>query len=751
MADKKLNITADLKVKTGDAERVLQKLSKEGVKISKILKDLDINTSGGRAGFAKSLITADKAMLKLRGTTQDTAKAMEHVYGRQLEKQGRQLELYTRKVERLNKIYKGHEFNREVARAVGNPFKEHLAQKGMDKASDKILIAEVARQAVKANMDELKAQGGGGGPGRLDKLAVAMGAGQATAGGIGSVAGAIQSTKTVGAMNLGNIRNYERQLLGRMIGGDFSDLHLMNRNVGKKRVGEYSKDEFGGRTAAKIESSAAVVESLMRGGGSILQMFGKGGAGFGAGAGGGVTRDIGNTVAGASGFTGAVRDMIITGKSRVLGGPELAEAQAQMQGLEALKAQDPFRTNTLDFIRSTSGMRVGAGKALQSRHMGAWGLGMGHGLDMGESFSTAMGLSRQFGVGATFDGGIMRGALGLESRGFDRGAAGSALGTILMGQGGNKTNANSETVQMLAIAFSRGLKDARLGEEILTGAAALAFGFGGATKDIGQVGAQLSGGLTSSSTLRDVQANIGGFNAVSGMLQQNPYFRAVGAESALKVLGRGATGTQMMAASKSSLAQLIGGSDMLEAAGITGEQRGAMVNDQLNSLMGAFLTNSNDPQTAKLRKALDSSGGNIINALRSGGGDLDKEFALALSSSSGIDFEQATGFARTIRGRNADRKEGDGFYGFKGDAVASGQTRAQQAVLNELFKEEQKIREEYLRDLKGAAATARAIKDNPAGFEASEKFFADFRKIMLDILTEVKRGGVRTSAAPAGN
>jgi hypothetical protein len=307
MSDKKLNITADLKVRTTDAERTLQKLSKDGVKISQVLKGLDLTTQGGRAGFAKSLTVASKEMLKLRGTTQDTAKVMEYVYGRTIEKQSKRIDEYTRKIERLNKTFRTHQYNHEFYSSMGSDKMAATALSRSDGVASKIVIAEAAKQALQTSLAELRGPSAAP-PRQFDWAAMqqAMGFSRMRTGGIGGMAGVYQSYKTVGAQNLGSIRDYERNLLGSMAGGDFSDLYFATRKVeGGKNLLRHAMDQYGGTGAGRLQASANVVGGALDVGLGAMQMTGKmpfagDSVHDGSGAHPVATRDVGNVTGGAS-------------------------------------------------------------------------------------------------------------------------------------------------------------------------------------------------------------------------------------------------------------------------------------------------------------------------------------------------------------------------------------------------------------------------------------------------------------------
>ncbi|WNM70152.1 hypothetical protein [Myxococcus phage Mx1] len=804
MADKKLNITADLKIKTTDAEKVLQKLQKEGVKISQVLKGLDVNTAGGRGGFAKSLVNANKEMLKLGGTTKDTARVMEYVYGRTIEKQSKNLDGYTKKIEKLNKEFKTHQHNLQFYQEIGNTQGAATAQRRLNKTSDKLVVAEAARQATKAALSELRG-GGPDGPRSgfdIDKARQSMALGSALANSFGNLSGLIQGMKTMEARNLAGVRDFERKLLGRFMGGDFSDAFFANRRMGKQFGIEKAFDDYGGTKAATGEYVGHALGSAFDVAGNALLIGGGGGGGGGPGSGvgahgsGGRVFEAGTYAQGASGLSGSVGSLASNVAQLSKGGPQAAEAASFNAGTELDKAANPFTVAALDFIRSTAGMRVGAAKSLQGRHMGAWGIGMGHGLDMGESMAAAMQLSRQFGVIPTMGGtkttrtlaasdlserdrslmemtgieariragekvssveeyrrsmgrdpatgreyrtstsrtgSLLRETLGLERMGLDRSVAGTSLGLTMLGQHGDVNKAVRQLEDVMTKAFGRGMRDARLAEDIVKATGEAAIGAGGALRNVGAFGMALSGGLSGTSTIHDVQANIGGVRAFDSLIKGNSYFGAVQLEAAKRSLGSGATGSQMLAVQRATMADLIGGSRQLELAGIGEDQRRAILGQTANSLMGTYLTNSNDPATSGLRKALGSSGGDIITALKGDrSGSLQEQFALALSLNAGLSQSDAEGLARVLSGVDSRADTGGGRRNFAkhGDGTAEATVRTQQQVLQQLYQEEIKIRKEYLASLSVAPDISKAIGGNEPDMEAMQRFLKEFIEIL---------------------
>jgi hypothetical protein len=816
MSDKKLNITADLKLKTTESERLLKKVTDQATSLSKILTGLNVNTRGGKAGFSKSLVEASREMLKLRGATIDTARVMEYNYGRTIERQTKRIDDYTKKIDTLNKKFKEQKIAHAMYTELGNTPYANRTARLMDRTSEKIMVAESVKMSAVAAQRAFQEkygpnQGSGSGgppPWQMNWAAMqqALGFSKMLTGSIGGVAGVYQSYKTVGAQNLGHIRDFERGLLGRMAGGDFSDLYFATRKMeGGKNALRHGFDQYGGTGAGALQTSADAVGNLIDVGLGGMRMAGKGGFAGKPGATGSVggavtTRDIANTTHGASQIIGGLTGTATSLANRALGGPEVSEVQSMMTGLEAHKLQDPMTQMALQWTSGTAGMRVGAAKALQGRHMGAWGIGQGFGLDMGESMAAAQQLARQFGVNATMLSGkgtssrqliqsdlsqrdrdlmemagmeariragekvpslesyrrsigrdertglayntttsggsnLLRDTLSLERKGFDRGVAGSSLGTMMMATGGNLASANRQLEDVMTKAFGRGVVDARLGEEIVKATGDAAIGAGGPLQNMAAFGMMLSGGLSGNSTMHDVQSNVGGARAFDSLIKGNQYFSAVQLEAAKQTLGSGATGTQMLAIQRATMGDLMGNSKQLSLAGVSQEQQRAILGRTANSLMGTYLTNSQDPATADLRSALGSNGGDIIKTFQGAGDNKKKlmdQFALTMSLNSGMSQSDSEGLARVLSGvdSKADAGSGRRNYVNRGDGVAEATVRAQQGVLDEFFKKEREIQDEYLKALKAARPIAETIGQNDPAFDAFQKFFTQFMEVM---------------------
>lgn len=848
MSDKKLTIGAELKLKATEAENAMKRLSKQASEISKAVKGLDEfpKAGGGKGGFSKKLVDVNKEMLKFKGSIKDTANDLDKSYGRSLERQTKRIEFYIKKMDELNKKLKDARYNQQFYSEIGNTSMASFSANQATQAQNMLSVLQKwgrnlppgalppppppppsrfpkmnpgmwpgIKPGAGSYQDDVSVPppnappaspgagptGGGSRPPFWDWQMARKGTkiGRAIADGVEMSAHTYQSLKTLGDQNKAQLRDFERNLLGKMAGGDFSDLYFATRKVGDKTLLKHAKDEYGGTLAATIEGGANVAGGALQAVGGAILLRGAGGAASGA--------SVGATTQGSSSIVSGINNVATGTASLFKGGPEITEMNTMASGLKANKLQDPMTQMALQWISSTAGMRVGAAKSLQGRHMGAWGIGQGFGLDMGESFSAANQLARQFGVNAAlgvggttrtdvravqdagiwrtpqqfgvighslsmqesmaldrvglrkdelrrqgyeeFDKvndftlfkkqvneggreGLLRSVLGLERKGMDRGVAGTALGTMMMATGGNLGAANRQLEDVMTKAFGRGLTDARLGEEIVRATGDSAFGRGGAIQNMAAVGMMLSGGLGSGSTMHEVQSNLGGAKAFDSLIKGNSYFSAVQLEAAKRTLGSNATGTQMLAIQRATMADLVGGSQQLELAGITSEQRRQILGQTANSLMGTYLTNSQDPATADLRKALSSNGGDIIKTLQGGNRGLMEQFALALSLNSGMGQSESEGLARVLAGvdSKADLGSSRRNYADRGDAVAESTVRAQQSILNEFFKKETEIRDEYLKALRAAKPLAETIGNNDATYEAFQKFFTQFMEIM---------------------
>jgi hypothetical protein len=821
--EKKLIIGADVagvEKSFTKVKKMLEGLQKEGIKVSNVLKDMTIEKNHGMGKFAKAVVLSSQKMKDFRGITEDTAKVMKNVWQRTMQQEQQSLDRTSRQLERLNKLRKEQAHHLSTAKSYGGSGDRY--QSNVDRIDSMIAGKVAERMSRQDALRELKPNAQGGT--RWDQIRTVTASLQAVAGGAAQILGTLQNAKTMSAQNISGTHDFQRGVLGRMTGGDFSDLYFGNRRGvgswgGTKGDMRYAMDRAGGTGLSTAQGSLNLFGSGLQAVGGIAQMApGAGGAmgrmaGGAGGLGGGSIRTNADFGGGANQFSSGVNGMVLAGKGNLSGGPQAMEAATVGGQWDAMKAASPYAQATLGFISSTAGLRVGASKALQGQHMGAWGMGSGFGLDMGESMAAAAQLSRMAGVSATMGGvserrgrqtnaqagltitnralGLNRGAfgagaqgdfeawkdqqdgmkdlsgfkpeyetirtrganllqqtLGLESRGFDRGAAGQMMTQMMFSTGGDQNKSQKQMEAVLSKAFSVGLRDARLGEEIGKATAEASIGMGGRLDNASAYGAMLTGGLGGKSTLFDVQSNIGGAAAFNDRMNNNSYFNAVKMEAARNVLGSGGSHTQMLALQGASLSDLVGNSKLLQTAGISGGARDKIVHSMANAGVSNYLERG-DSAMSDLQKGLDENGGDLINALRAAkkrkDGSYDKmvsQYGALMGTRTGTSMETMEGEARTLSGYG-DAAGGKGTYANHTDGTAAATVQAQQRVLNKLFEEEINIRKDYLKALKGVEPTMDELKSNDGekSYAAFQQFMEGFMKLIDDLQTKTGRGG----------
>lgn len=253
-------------------------------------------------------------------------------------------------------------------------------------------------------------------------------------------AGMFQHWKTTEAVNRAATMGLPNQLLGEFMAGDFRSLLQLGKGSGARIL-----DQYGGNKLAAAGMLGDVATGIGGGIANTALMFAGGGAGALAKAGSAgrnvvtATERINAGAGAAGGFLGAL-DAAHGLYSR---GDLVAEMNTLQTGINAERAGDPLQERALDLLQATAPSRVRAAKALRGRHLGAWGIGGGYGLDMGESFGAAESLARRFGIDQTMGGGGTKGKL-LKSVDHDlriltlqeqNALAGYSIGAQAAGQG----------------------------------------------------------------------------------------------------------------------------------------------------------------------------------------------------------------------------------------------------------------------------------------------------------------------------
>lgn len=740
MANKQLNI----KVNVSEAERMLQRLHREGVRL---------------------LVVANKEMLKLRGTTQDTAKVMEYTYGRQIERQTKNLDLYTRKVERLNKIFKAYQYNYDFQSSVGNTAMAERAKAGMDKVSDRIVVAEAARQAYKDALDNLK---------DIPKTIIADRVNQAAliAQVVGSVmqraGGMAQTLKTAETGNLASIMGFAGGEIQRFMSGDVASLGMiMNKktklkakmnwdNIEMGKAGPQIKDDVSSeellnlvmngdassmaktsRAASGLEllrdDASGVRAHLLMSGGQALVETAKAAQGFVTGVnssrgGGGnmssvgegyYAQQLGNASGGALSLFGAGMDIRY-------GGAQAAEAKSFESSVAHQRAMRPYEMMMLQNLQETAPIRLQASRRLGNQHLRLAGEGAGYGLDIGSSLSLGMGLAEQFG-GA---GGLAAARAGMraETMGFDRGAAGQLIGQLNAAGGGK--GGEEALARIIGKGTKAGLEQVNIQffEKFAQATAASAFGRGGANGGLGGFAQSMMFGINKNSTMADIQGNISGANALSGLLSGGtPRMMAMGLENAKRVLGNDASGFKTQALASSSIADLMASSnEKLDALGISPEERQRFLSAQMGGL-ALDVINDNSEEGRYLLAGAKSAGG-LKDFLRK-----DKKgqgmFATMLQETFTDKFGNYKDALGAVGQFAAIGEEGVAGGSLKkiADGNALGQLATQASGKMMMISDEQK--EDLIGDMKRTFEAIKAMKEIQPGVDAAEKAVEVLNKV----------------------
>lgn len=696
MADKKLNITADLKVKTTEAERAIKRLQKQGAEISKVLKGLDIATSGGRAGFAKQLATANKEMLKLKGVTGDTAKSMEYLWGRQIEKQTKNLDRYTKMVDSLNKRFKGFADERGDALIRGDTDRALEMKIKMNRTAKRIATTEASRQATEQNIKDLKA--GDAEDKRRDNAALAIAISNAVGQSLVQGLGVAQMMKVAPVANLAAAQSVHGGLMRRIAGGNFQDAFFFNR----------ARNNGGGVDDATGQGIGRTLNAAQ----NVLAPFGNA---VGALAnGGGLT----GAAASAVGAIPAAGANLIAYNG--MGGDAAEEAQTLNARFEAARRTDPLASMVMENLQATAHMRRDASRRLGSRHMGVAGIGAGNGLDMGEAMSSGMGMAEQFGGGMVTGQNFRnwRSVMGAESRGFNRDAAGQMIGSFEMA---SKGSGEKQLNRIMAAGVKAGLEGVNIQffERFGQAVAAEAFGQGGASSG-GNFSEALMFGMNKNSTMADVQGNIGGQQALSKMLSGgNPFFNAVGLELGKNILGGGASGIKMQAFQSASLRELMSDkNEELDALGIGKGERRRMLEGKLDALTRSHLSENTEEGQYLLGGAQKAGG---MRNFLSGDERARQLMASVLKATQPEqfgDYKSALGGVNFIAGIDSKEAKG-GILGKQGDGMAVAQIQSQSRVMQRIWAEESKLRNELVASMKTSVESFKELAKINTNWDAA--------------------------------
>jgi hypothetical protein len=149
----------------------------------------------------------------------------------------------------------------------------------------------------------------------------------------------------------------------------------------------------------------------------------------------------------------------------------------------------------------------------------------------------------------------------------------------IFARGTEKGFTSDKTLALFSEAIAKGMSEAAVG----AGGA-----LGGYSDRLQTMFAGLgTNALGRETTMRDVQSALAGRQALDNLAQNNSYFQMQATSAALKALGGDVGGLELQTAAGSTLSDLLGGSEALDIAGVTAEQRREMLQERAGGIMGA--------------------------------------------------------------------------------------------------------------------------------------------------------------------
>ena len=252
----------------------------------------------------------------------------------------------------------------------------------------------------------------------------------------------------------------------------------------------------------------------------------------------------GKTFAGGSrgGAGGAawegVKGFFGVASKEIEGGNFVEKAQQYQASVQAQREKSPLKNLMLQHLQETANVRAALAPMTQGRGVEAIWQGVDFGMDEGETAGAIGALTKKFGAGATMGGGP-KGPKGLFKlsqemgmKGYDAGAMGQMMGTMMGGMGGLAEHRPEEAYKKLESVFQKataaGIKDSALkqgiGEEV-----AKATLMGGGRLDSESVGDAMIKALTRGGREvvgGDVERMKSGMSIVGGLAGENPLIAA---------------------------------------------------------------------------------------------------------------------------------------------------------------------------------------------------------------------------------
>jgi hypothetical protein len=237
------------------------------------------------------------------------------------------------------------------------------------------------------------------------------------------------------------------------------------------------------------------------------------------------------------------------------------------------------------FAGSARGQMAAGQSALNA---GAYQQAIGmSGLDEGAAVGLMSGINRNF--GSAGKGALSSAYRATAFHGMTGGTAANIAGTFK-----TLTGDSQALERIMAAGVRQGMGSLDMGFFENLGAASAKAGYSGAegAMDPGAAAGALFSGRRNPNAFA-VQEKIQGLGLASSMFQDNTYLKSRGMASAMGILGPNAKGLDVGALNDASFTALAGGkgSEMLNALGITSNQRRAMLKSRVNTLIDPLRPN----------------------------------------------------------------------------------------------------------------------------------------------------------------
>lgn len=816
----------------GKVRKMIEGLQKEGMKLSTTLKGMTIEKNHGMGMFAKSIALSSTKMKEFRGTTEDTAKVMKTLWQRTLREEHSQLEKTTKQLGELNKKRKEHQDLMVKSSKIGDHKGAESNRKIIEGLETEIGGQEAVRRSQAEAVRELREQNKPGTDwARISKgLAYAQAFAGSVGSAAGAMQGA--KTMEVGNMArirsferglIGDSISGDITTLymaNKMKNGQSGLVRGMDQYGGDKlaKTELYSK---------MVESGLGVIGggvSLFTSGGGV------GGTGGGSGTTGGQDRiaNLGGVTEGGTGAALNYHSLYNAGGAKAMEAGSLGEGfELDKQAANPLEmASLQFLQNTASMrVHGSKGLQ---GRHMGAWKQGIpYGLDMGEGMAAAMQMSGLVGAESAMGgrggytetelkeidrlqinLGGPnsqsaindkqremaelkkqgwkkYDDDINKGyysrnvtkggdkslsgqMLKMEATGMDRGASAQMLAQMSFATGGNNTSAIAKLEKVFSRAFSQGITDAGLAQDIGMATAQAAIGMGGKIGNIDAVGAMYAGGIDGNSTKFDIQQNVAGQRAFDKHMNTNPFYNAYKMSAGKGILGSGAHHTQMLGLQDASMHDLLGFSANVRLSGVGEDQSKRLGRSMANANISAHAkTARSNPMYAEMFAAWDKSGGDTISML-SGANKNDGNKKKGIKSTferlqeqygsfrhnygRDVSLEEGAGEARWLSGADSAGFKDKGGYKNRTDGTAVASMQSIQKSLEILFEKEGKIKDEILKALGAAPGAVKLTDKSGTDYQMMWKFLGELEKMLRSTRESgpVKRKVVSTGSAPPG-